>query len=90
MKNLFLTFALLLIASFTFATNSIEKDLLNEKESVLKIEKVELKEKPVCTVTVTVYMADGSSYSATAGNWFSTCAGAERRAKAKIFDQMFK
>lgn len=61
---------------------------LNDEKQIAFIKINSIHPEPVCTVTCTAVMADGTVYTSTAGNWFSTCSGAETRCKAKLFDQI--
>lgn len=89
MKKLILSFVLLMTFSLALANNSVEKNESVKKTVVAEKSNEKSETEDLVTVTCTVIMADGTSHTATAGNWFSTTAGATRRCKAKLFDMMF-
>ncbi|MCF6169278.1 hypothetical protein [Lutibacter sp.] len=89
MKNLFLTLLLLLTVSFVFASNGLEKSALIENSLNTKIDrltnviKTEKREKPLCSISCTTTVA-GVTYTASAGNFLSSCRGAASRCLRKL------
>jgi len=81
MKNLFLSVVLLLTVSFTFASNGIVKPIQVEKFQTIKI--INHTVKPECTVSCSVTVM-GVTFTATAGNWFSSCERAGIRCYEKL------
>jgi hypothetical protein len=69
--------------------NVVELQSENQVE-VVKTIKQSTEESAVVTVTCTAVAADGTVYTATSGNWFTSEARATRDCKAKLFDLMFK
>ncbi len=88
MKNLFLTLVLLLTVSFVFASNGLEKSALIENSLNTKIDRLTNvikteREKPLCSVSCSL-SAGGVTFTATAGNFLSSCEGASRRCMRKL------
>lgn len=71
-----------------FKLLSLNNNRLNDEKHAVFVMINSIHPEPFCTVSCTAVMADGTVYTATAGNWFSTCSGAETRCKAKLFDQI--
>ena len=102
MKKIFLTLALIFTFSFAKASNGSEK-IINSKISIFTniilntesslFDTFKLEEQfplsPKCTATCTVHLSNGATYTASAGNWFTSCKKASTKCKAKLSDMIF-
>lgn len=78
-------FSAVSLANTPTLENEIDLKKENQATTVVNENK---EDETVCTVTCTAVMADGTVYTATAGNWFTSCSSAETKCKAKLFDQI--
>lgn len=88
-KSIFGFVATVMFSVVSFAnTPTMDNEIDVKNENNIEKKSQTVKEETVVTVTCTAIMADGTVYTATAGNWFSTTEGATARCKAKLFDQI--
>lgn len=68
--------------------NEIEVKNENQIEKTLVCIEEENEEDTVCSVSCSMTLEDGTTVSATGGNWFSSCERATRRCLEKMVAQV--
>ena len=93
MKKLFVSFLLTaLLTTVSFANTPASKKEGKEKKEIKKekqnLQKNKIVKSKVCTVECSFVFADGTTITATGGNWFSSCERAARRCTERLADKI--